>query len=269
MDTLGIINGLIDEQIQAPYLPEFAVNNTYGIKAVNDSVYSFMKQVYYMPGGCQDSIEYCRESDRNTMDSYYRCSSAASLCRSLVEGPYYVYSGRGIYDIRHPFEDPTPPNYFVDFLNLASTQAALGVDINYTVTNAPSVYQGFSWTGDFVYPDFIQDLQEILEYGVRVSLVYGDADYSCNWFGGEAVSLALNFTNSEKFRAASYHPFIVNGVAYGEVREHGKFSFTRVYEAGHEVPYYQPEASLELFRRALDHVTISDGSAMVSVDKRN
>jgi len=32
MDTLGIINGIIDEQIQAPYYPEFAVNNTYGIK---------------------------------------------------------------------------------------------------------------------------------------------------------------------------------------------------------------------------------------------
>lgn len=38
MDTLGIINGIIDEQIQAPYYPEFAVNNTYGIKAINDTI---------------------------------------------------------------------------------------------------------------------------------------------------------------------------------------------------------------------------------------
>lgn len=37
--TLGIINGLIDEAIQAPYYPEFARNNTYGIKAVC-SIYS-------------------------------------------------------------------------------------------------------------------------------------------------------------------------------------------------------------------------------------
>lgn len=33
-DTLGIINGIIDEAIQAPYYPEFARYNTYGIESV-------------------------------------------------------------------------------------------------------------------------------------------------------------------------------------------------------------------------------------------
>lgn len=33
-NTLGIINGIIDESIQAPYYPEFARHNTYGIEAV-------------------------------------------------------------------------------------------------------------------------------------------------------------------------------------------------------------------------------------------
>lgn len=33
-NTLGIINGIIDEAIQAPYYPEFARHNTYGIEAV-------------------------------------------------------------------------------------------------------------------------------------------------------------------------------------------------------------------------------------------
>jgi carboxypeptidase C (cathepsin A) len=42
-NSLGIINGIISEKIQAPYYPEFAVNNTYGIKAVNDTVYNYMK----------------------------------------------------------------------------------------------------------------------------------------------------------------------------------------------------------------------------------
>ena len=35
--TLGIGNGIIDEAIQAVHYPEFAVNNTYGIKAYNVS----------------------------------------------------------------------------------------------------------------------------------------------------------------------------------------------------------------------------------------
>ena len=58
-------------------------------------------------------------------------------------------------------------------------------------------------------------------------------------FGGEAVSLAVNYTHHAEFNAAGYEPFTVNGVEYGEVRQHGNFSFLRMYEAGHEVPYYQ------------------------------
>ena len=53
------------------------------------------------------------------------------------------YGGRGVYDIRHPYNDPTPPDYFVDFLNLASTQNALGVDLNYTADSSALVGGGF------------------------------------------------------------------------------------------------------------------------------
>ncbi|KAF2123874.1 peptidase S10, serine carboxypeptidase [Dothidotthia symphoricarpi CBS 119687] len=264
MDTLGIINGIVDEQIQAPYYPEFAVNNTYGIKAVNDSTYEMMKEAYYGPNGCRDQVQACKEADRSTAAGKAVCRAATSVCRGDVEGPYYSEDGRGVYDVRHPYDDPTPPPYFSAFLNLASTQEALGVSVNYTSSSSLDVYYGFESTGDFVYPNFKEDLEEILGYGVRVALIYGDADYICNWFGGEAVSLALDYANSDKFRAAGYTPFLVDGVEYGEVREYGNLSFTRVYEAGHEVPYYQPVASLELFKRVLDHVTIADGSMVVT-----
>jgi carboxypeptidase C (cathepsin A) len=223
-----------------------------------------MKQAYYMPEGCHDQIEYCRESDRSTEDGQLTCSQATNLCRSLVEEPYYAFGGRGVYDIRHPYDDPTPPDYFVPFLNMASTQQALGVNINYTSTSSRAVGNGFASTGDFVWPNFIEDLEMILGYGVRVALIYGDADYICNWFGGEAVSLAVNYTHADNFRAAGYVPFMVDGTEYGETREYGNFSFTRIYEAGHEIPYYQPEASLEIFKRVLDHVVIADGSMVVT-----
>lgn len=265
MDTLGIINGIIDDQIQSPYYPEFAVNNTYGIKAYNDTIYTFAKQAFYFPNGCNDQIEYCKQADRSTDEGQLTCASAVTLCRGLVEDLYYSFGDRGIYDIRHPYDDPTPPTYFIDFLNLASTQEALGVNINYTFASSSPVFSGFSSTGDFVY-SFIDNISEILGYGVRVALLYGDADYICNWFGGEAVSLAVNYTDQAAFNAAGYTPFLVDGVEYGEVREYGNFSFTRMYEAGHEVPYYQPVASLEHFKRVLDHVIIADGSAVVTED---
>jgi carboxypeptidase C (cathepsin A) len=182
MDTLGIGNGIIDETVQAPYYPEFAVNNTYGIKAVNDDIYLDMKAAYYNPGMCKDQVAACAASNRSTSEGEYICFNATETCRNYVEGPYYEFSGRGTYDIRHPTDDPTPPDYFIDYLNLADVQKAIGVNLNYTAATESSVAvdSDFTASGDFVYPQFIQDLEQLLNNNVRVALYYGDADYICN-----------------------------------------------------------------------------------------
>jgi carboxypeptidase C (cathepsin A) len=95
-------------------------------------------------------------------------------------------------------------------------------------TNTFILSRQFQNTGDFIYPNFRQDLEYLLDQGLRINLFYGDADYICNWFGGEAVSLALNYTHAEQFAAAGYEPFTVDGTEYGEVRQYGncKLSFT-------------------------------------------
>lgn len=125
--------------------------------------------------------------------------------------------------------------------------------------------QAFQSTGDFVYEYFMEDLNALLAAGVRVALYYGDADYICNWFGGEAVSLAVNYTHTADFQAAGYTPMLVDGVEYGEVRQYGNFSFLRIYEAGHEVPYYQPLASLAMFNRTIKNMDIATGEEAVTV----
>ncbi|KAL2814752.1 peptidase S10, serine carboxypeptidase [Aspergillus granulosus] len=259
-NSLGIINGIIDEAIQASYYPEFAVHNTYGIEAVNETVYNYMKFANEMPNGCQAQVALCKQTNRTSLNDYALCTEAANMCRD--NGPYYAFGNRGVYDIRHPYDDPTPPGLFEPFLRQDWVMNALGVSINYTASNS-EVYYAFQSTGDFVFPNFIEDLEEILTYPVRVSLIYGDADYICNWFGGEAVSLATEYPHSKQFRAAGYTPLLVDGVEYGETREFGNFSFTRVYEAGHEVPYYQPEASLQLFNRTLFGWDIAEGNVKI------
>ncbi|CAL3962341.1 unnamed protein product [Diplocarpon coronariae] len=264
-NSLGIINGIIDAYTQVPFYPEFAVHNTYGIKAVNETVYNYQKFALNMVSGCLEQIDNCRFLNRTSSADQALCSAAENMCRDNVEGLYYSYSGRATYDIRHPTEDPTPPHYFVDYLNLDSTRNALGVDLNYTASNA-DVFYAFQQTGDFVYPNFIEDMEMLLNNSVRVSLIYGDADYICNWFGGEAVSLATNYVHKEKFAAAGYAPFLVDDTEYGEVRQFGNFSFLRMYEAGHEVPYYQPLASLEVFRRTLHGLDIAEGKFKVSAN---
>ena len=204
-NTLGLINAIIDEYIQAPYYSEFAIKNTYGIKAVNDTVYDFMRFATFAEGfGCLAQIDQCRQVNRTTDVGKITCSQASDQCRTNVEGPYYQFGGRGVYDIRHPYDDPTPPTYFIDYLNQAEIQNA-------------DIFYAFQTTGDFVYPTFIEDLEMILNNSIRVALFYGDADYICNWFGGEAISNALKFTQTRDFAKAGYVPFTVDGTEYGEV----------------------------------------------------
>jgi len=85
-------------------------------------------------------------------------------------------------------------------------------------------------------------------------------------FGGQAISLALKYTHSKEFAAAGYQPLTVDGVEYGEVRQYGNFSFARIYEAGHEVPFYQPVASLQLFNRTINHFNVADGTEVVTAN---
>lgn len=175
MATLGIGNGIIDEAIQAPFYPEFAVNNSYGIQTVSDEVYQDMKAAFYDPGMCKDQVADCAAVDHSTRSGQAICRNASSTCRNYVEGPYYNYNYNP-YDIR-PYV-PMPPDYFESFLNLASTQNSFGVNMNYTTDNA--VNGAFEKTGDMVYNEFIGHLGGLLDSGVRVALYAGDADYICN-----------------------------------------------------------------------------------------
>ena len=225
-----------------------------------------MKTAYYIPGGCADQLYYCYHSDKSTDVGRDQCRTAENICRGFVEVPYYSVGNRGVYDIRHPLNDPTPPTHFIDYLNLASTQQALGVDLNYTHDFSVPVGRGFFLSGDESYRQSLPALERILNNGVRVALTYGDADYICNWFGGQALSMSVNYKHAKEFRESGYVPFMVDGTEYGEVRQYGNFSFLRMYESGHEVPYYQPKASLELFRRVLGNLVVADGSQPVTPD---
>lgn len=179
MDTLGIINGIIDEKIQAPYYPEFAINNTYGLKTIDNTTYSEMKAAYYDKGMCRDQIDACNAiANKSSSASRKVCESASEVCYSQVEAPYYdLNPNLSAYDIRG---GPDPQDFFADFLNLDTTQNALGVNINYTDVSSSDVGSNFDETGDIVFAEFVGDLENLLDNDVRVALFYGDADYICN-----------------------------------------------------------------------------------------
>jgi carboxypeptidase C (cathepsin A) len=266
LDTLGIINGCIDSLEQELSYPQFAYNNTYGIQAINQSVYEQSLDAWSRAGGLKELIERCRtlgsESDPTNQGHNATVNEAcaeANIATGDLENPYFD-AGYGYYDIAAVSQDPFPRNFYVGYLNQPHVQRALGVPVNYTNPGGSAPYYAFQNTGDYPRGGFMQDIGQLVDAGVKVHLVYGDRDYACNWIGGEAVSLAVQFKQMEQFAAAGYTNVSVNSSYVGGlVRQQGNFSFTRVFQAGHEVPSYQPETAYEIFRRALFNLDIATG----------
>ncbi|KAK7408450.1 hypothetical protein QQX98_009377 [Neonectria punicea] len=149
------------------------------------------------------------------------------------------------------------------WLNTAPVQNALGANLNYTSSNL--LYSGFTLSGDFAV-GYLKDIEKLLESDVQIALVFGDADYICNWPGGEALSLAADWSGAGEFHDAGYTNLVVEGKAYGETRQYGKLSFTRVWNAGHEIPYFQPEASFQIFNRTTNRFDIATGKVRITAD---
>ncbi|KAK2742341.1 hypothetical protein FQN57_005429 [Myotisia sp. PD_48] len=269
LDTLGIINGCIDFLLQAPSYPEYAHNNTYGIEAYNKTMYDDVNQAFNGRGGCRERLEGCRAAAAEGDPNFYSnnvtvnriCAEANQYCSTYFEN-VYATTGRGWYDIAHPLLDPFPPQYYLGYLQQPHVQEAIGAPVNFSAF-APAVGNAFSSTGDYLRPDirgYLEDIAYLLDSGVKVALVYGDRDYICNWLGGETVSLAIKYSQSKEFQNAGYEDVHINSsFVGGQVRQHGNFSFTRVYQAGHEVPAYQPEASYQIFQRIMFNKDIATG----------
>lgn len=278
LDTLGIINGCIDLQLQSLSYPQFAHNNTYGIEAINKTVYNEAVNAYNKPNGCKDRIDHCRDLASEGDPKFYgnnktvndACSDAGDYCSNNVEGPYMLLSGRGYYDIAHPEKDPFPREWFVGYLNQNWVQKALGVPTNFTAS-VDSVYYAFNEVGDYARSDvrgYLEDISYILDSGIKVALVYGDRDYACNWIGGEKVSLEVDYSDSSKFREAGYADIQTNkSYVGGQVRQYGNFSFSRVYQAGHEIPSYQPDTAYEIFHRSMFNFDIATGNVSTTENK--
>lgn len=83
---------------------------------------------------------------------------------------------------------------------------------------------------------------------------------NCKGIGGEKASLAVKYSQSKAFGNSGYADIQVNGSYIGgQVRQHGNYSFARVYQAGNQVPAYQPETSYQIFQRAIRGLDIATG----------
>lgn len=211
----------------------------------------------YGPGNCVDQLLDCAARGINEI-----CSAADNFCAYEVESIYDEILDRDEYDFRELEPDPFPYEFYVDYLNTASVQAAIGAYINYTESST-AVDDAFESTGDDGRTEnTVEDLGKLLAQGITVVMYTGDADYNCNWLGGQAVSLLVD---SPGFSSSGYVNISTDdGVVHGQVRQSGQFAFVRVYQSGHEVPFYQPLLALTMFERVINGLDVATGKVTAS-----
>ena len=104
-------------------------------------------------------------------------------------------------------------------------------------------------------------MSKLVADNLTVIMYTGDADYNCNWLGGEVVS---DMIGAPGFTKAGYANITTSdGIVHGQVKQSGKFAFVRVYNSGHEVPFYQPVLALEMFERVVKGLDIETGKQVV------
>ncbi|KAI9304523.1 Alpha/Beta hydrolase protein [Cunninghamella echinulata] len=238
LKSIGIGNGWTDPLIQSQYYEKMACDSSYG-PVLNKTDCQLMKK---RTPKCVELTKKCYATGTNE-----DCIFADNYCNELSS--IYDNSQRSYYDIRTTEEIP---GTYITFLNSTSTRKAIGAKKYYEECPSPPYYQ-FAKTGDDAR-NFSPRVVKLLNHGVRVLIYAGDSDYVCNWYGNYAWTSQLKFKNSDEYSKLKLQPWKIGKKEVGQFQSAGGLTFVRVYEAGHEVPYYQPEVALQMFTNAVKNL---------------
>ena len=104
-----------------------------------------------------------------------------------------------------------------------------------------------------------------LTFSISCSRLTISADFNCNKWGGEAFSHTLSNIPAYTSNTVGYTNISSSdNKVHGQVKSAGHFSFVRIYESGHEVPFYQPLVSLEMLNRTIMGYDIATGTTKVT-----
>ncbi|TVY19574.1 Carboxypeptidase S1 [Lachnellula arida] len=191
----------------------------------------------------------------STTEETPQCFNAHQQCND-VDGSFAAYyPDIDPYDIRQPGSAPFPPETYVNYLNDPAVLKAIGAKTNYSecsdAADAP-----FEQFGDGSR-SFLPTLSSVVQSNITVLIWAGDADSVCDWFGGFASVNAIEYSGSAEFSSKAVQNYTVGGVAKGTYKSVGNLSWLRVFASGHEVPAFQPEVALQVFKQTLQKTAIS------------
>ncbi|RKP36947.1 Alpha/Beta hydrolase protein [Dimargaris cristalligena] len=241
--SIGIGNGLLDFLTQIPSYYTMACKAP--LQPHSEPPSPSGPTTLFTPAQCADlaahtpvclrALESCHQSR-----DLHRCRQAKRYCAHFS---FRYTNHTTIYDVRAAAR-PVPVDY-KGYLNRPDVQAELGVHRSYTDCN-DEVYRDFERRGDWAGREPLQALGSLLEMGLPILMYTGDADFICNWLGTLAVAQAAQWSGQAGFEAQTWRPWSPQDHVQGHIRSFRHFTYLKISEAGHEVPAYQPAASLAM-----------------------
>ncbi|KAG1731604.1 Alpha/Beta hydrolase protein [Suillus paluster] len=250
-------NGMTDNYIQMASIPDYLCEGPYPI--YDDPNGAQCAALKSKVPTCQRLIKACHD-----FNSRLTCVPAALYCNSQLYGPIQQ-SGLNPYDARvkcDPQEDGPlcyrQMGWIETYLNDPEVKAALGVNPqrNFESCNM-AVNQAFMLQGDSMHNTPLL-MTEMINDGVRLLVYAGNADMMCNYIGNERWVEQLDSIFLDEFSTAETEQWVTmrSGKVAGTVRSAGargsgagNVTFVTVHDAGHMVPYDQPEAALDMITR--------------------
>ncbi|KAH7089319.1 Alpha/Beta hydrolase protein [Auriculariales sp. MPI-PUGE-AT-0066] len=246
-----LANGLTEPRTQMGSVPDYACKGPF---PVFDPQSRECSNLYSKAATCQRLIQSCYNGGS-------RFSCLYGDFQNLGLNPYDVRrkcdrngeDGQLCYKIM---------DHIDEFLNREDVKKELGAegDIKFQSCNM-EVNQAFMFQGDGMHNSAAL-LPTLLDAGIRLMVYAGNADFMCNFMGNERwLDTLEGHQYADKFRVAKSKPWhtLDSGKLVGRTRSvAGNITYVEVFDAGHMVPYDQPEAALDMIERWVFQLPLDD-----------
>ena len=234
LNSIAVGNGDFNQELQTQYFADWGA----AIGLWNSSIATEMNR---FKDDCAHDAAICSAKNVTCILSFSSCvrfNEMNHLPRNM--NPYDVRTQKMAHGV-------LPDSGYLESIDLLfqdpKVQALMEGEVPFkTLTNLLSF-------DDSALENSSNVVKRLLENGVRVLIYAGEYDSVCTFTGQIAwmESISSGFKTSQQRNWTS----AITSQKAGEWRMFEQFAFVRVYNAGHMVPFFQPEHSLEMIQEWL------------------
>lgn len=177
--------------------------------------------------------------------------SYSMLLFCSIKGGYLDY-----YDINyHLFDNPTNDQSDALQIYFNDPDVKMAFNANHTFTMASKKVLLFM-SDDFNLSEKLI-IKNLLQNELPVLLYNGFDDIICNYIGTEMLASVIDWSGQEGFNNATFNDVYLDNQLVGKYKYYYGLTFNIIYNAGHMVPFYQPQVALNMFESYLRNYNLT------------